>query len=287
MFTLATEPQGVGRNLDSGFRLLFAGIGSAALLLVFMIVLDAILFVMLGADFFAMMEQIQTGQFPTSGMGKIALFVVLLYTINIIFSNAMIAKYGAIAYGQEMTIGIAITVGLKKLLPVFAYAILYMLALLVSSIPLFILMSIFPPPGTLAIIGMLIGIIPPMIISLTLILGSYLIIIDDIGIFDALTRSHKLIWGNWWRTAMYLTIIIVIMLAIILAIEVTVGLLIGFIASIGPGEGGMSYMIVLQAINQLVSLAFMPVMIALIIPYYHDLKLRKEGGDLAAKITAF
>jgi hypothetical protein len=139
----------------------------------------------------------------------------------------------------------------------------------------------------MAIVGMVIGIIPPTIISLSLILGSYLIIIDDIGIFDALIRSHKLIWGNWWRTAMYLTIIIVILLAIILAIEVTAGLLIGFIASIGPGEGGMPYMIVLQAINQLVSLAFMPVMIALIIPYSHDLKLRKEGGDLAAKITAF
>jgi hypothetical protein len=31
---------------------------------------------------------------------------------------------------------------------------------------------------------------------------------------------------------------------------------------------------------------FMPVMVALMIPYYHDLKLRKEGGDLAARINA-
>jgi hypothetical protein len=33
-------------------------------------------------------------------------------------------------------------------------------------------------------------------------------------------------------------------------------------------------------------LIFMPVVIALIIPYIHDLKLRKEGGDLAARISA-
>jgi uncharacterized BrkB/YihY/UPF0761 family membrane protein len=117
-------------------------------------------------------------------------------------------------------------------------------------------------------------------------MGNYLIIIDDAGIFESLKRSHNLVWGNWWRTALYLTIIIIIMFAVMIAVQLTFGLLIGLVTHVGPGDGKSSFFIVLQVLNQLVSMIFMPVMVALMIPYYHDLKLRKEGGDLAARINA-
>ena len=286
MFTLANEPQGIGRNLDNGFRLLFAGIGSAALLLLIMIIIDAVLFVVMGSGFFAIMGELEKGEMPAGGFGLFFLFMALVTVIYMLFNNAMTAKYGAIAYGQEMSLGSAIGVGARKIIPVLVYGILYILVMAVSSLPLIVLMALLHPQGLLAMVIIIIGSIPPMILGLSLYLGPYLIIIDDKGIIESLSESHKLVWGSWWRTALYLTIIIVIMFAVMLAVQLTFGLLIGLVANVGPGDGKMSFLIVLQVVNQLVSLVFMPVLIALLIPYYHDLKLRKEGGDLAARISA-
>lgn len=284
MFTLANQPQGIGRNLDNGFRLLFAGLGPVALLLLVMIVIDVILLVVFGAGLLAVMAQMQSGQMPTGGMASLALFMVLFYLVNISFNNAMTAKYGSVAYGKEMSPIQAIGTGMKKILPVFIYAIMYVLVIVVASIPLMILMVVLPPQDIVGIVAFILGLIPPMIVSLTLIMGTYLIIIDDVGIFEAISRSHKLVWGNWWRTALYLTVIMIILVAIVVAIQLVLGLLTAMLAS--GADTNMTVMITLQIVNQIISMIFMPVMIALIIPYFHDLKLRKEGGDLAAKISA-
>lgn len=286
MYNLANEPEGVGRNLDSGFRLLFAGIGPAALLLLIMIVIDAILFVAMGSSFFAMMGRMEKGQLPTSGFGMFYAFLALMTLVYLLFNNAMTAKYGAVAYAREMSLGEAVASGARKIVPVIVYGFLYMLAMAISALPLVLLMILLHPQGLLAMLIIVVGIIPPTILGLSLYLGPFLIIIDNRGIIDSLKYSHKLVWGNWWRTALYFTIIMVIMFAIMIAVQMTFGLLIALIANVGPGDGQMSYMIVLQVLNQLVSLIFMPVLIALFIPYIHDLKLRKEGGDLASRITA-
>jgi len=288
MFTLANAPQGIGRNLDNGFRLLFSGIGPAALLLLIMIIIDAILFVVMGAGFFTMMAQMEKGQMPTSGMGLAFVFILLITLVYLLFNNAMISKYGAIAYNQEQSLGRAVAIGARKILPVLVYGILYGLLLLISSLPLIILMAVLHPTGILAAVILILGSIPPSILALSLYLGPYLMIIDDRGIFESLSASHKLVWGNWWRTALYFTIIFIIMIAVMLTIQFTFGLLIGLLVHVGPGngDGNMTYFIVLQVLNQLVSLVFMPVLIALFIPYLHDLKLRKEGGDLAGRINA-
>lgn len=284
MFTLANQPQGIGRNLDNGFRLLAAGLGPIALLLLIMIVIDVILFTLFGAGMFTVIAQLQSGQMPAGGLAGFALFFLLFYIVNITFNNAMTAKYGSLAYGTDMTLGQAISTGLKKILPVFAYAILYALIIVAASIPLMILIAVLPPQDVIGFIALVIGMIPPMIVALTLIMGTYLIIIDDVGVFEAISRSHKLVWGNWWRTSLYFAVIMIILFAVIIAIQLVFGLLIAVLA--GSAGENMTFMITLQVVNQLVSMIFMPVMIALMIPYYHDLKLRKEGGDLAAKIIA-
>ena len=129
MFTLASQPQGIGRNLDNGFRLMFAGLGAAAILLLILLVLDIILFAVFGASALNMMAQLETGQLPQGGYGMFGLFIFIFYIVNLMFNNAITAKYGAVAYAQDMSIGQAVGVGAKKILPVFVFAILYGLIL--------------------------------------------------------------------------------------------------------------------------------------------------------------
>ena len=93
MFTLASQPQGIGRNLDNGFRLMFAGLGAAAILLLILIVLDVILFAVFGAGVLGMLAQLETGQLPQGGYGMFAVFIIIFYIINLMFNNAITAKY--------------------------------------------------------------------------------------------------------------------------------------------------------------------------------------------------
>lgn len=286
MFTLTNEPQGIGRILDKGFRLMMAGIGTAALLLVIMIIVEAVLFAAMGASFFTELAQLQKGQIPPSGLGMFIVFMVLLGIVSMLFNNAMTAKYGAVAYGHSMSLGQSIAIGTRKVLPVLIYGILYALIIGISALPLVGLMALLQPHGFLAFLIIVLGIIPPIILSLSLIFGNYLIILDNAGIIESLKRSHNLVWGNWWRTAVYFTIIIIIMMAIMFAVELTFGILIGLTSNLAPHKGMSSFDVIMQVLNQLVSMIFMPVMISLFIPYFHDLKLRKEGGDLAARVKA-
>lgn len=286
MFTLSDSPQGIGRILDNGFRLMIAGIGMAALLLLMMIIVEAILFTAMGASFFTKLAALQKGQIPASGLGLFIVFMLLLGIVSMLFNNAMMAKYGAVAYGNSMSLGQAIATGVRKILPVLGYGILYALIMAISALPLVLLMALLKPHGLLAFLVIVVGIIPPLIFSLSLIFGNYLIILDNTGVIDSIKRSHNLVWGNWWRTALYFTIIIIIMLAIMFAVELTFGLIIGLTSHLDAQKGLSSFNVIVQILNQLVSMIFMPVMISLFIPYFHDLKLRKEGGDLAARVKA-
>lgn len=286
MFTLSNSPQGIGRILDNGFRLMVAGIGMAALLLLMMIIVEAVLFTVMGANFFTQLAQLQKGQLPTSGLSVFIIFLVLLGLVSMLFNNAMTAKYGAVAFGQPMSLGQALATGARKVIPVLIYGILYSLIMAISALPLIALMALLKPHGLLAFLIFVVGVIPPIIFSLTLIFGNYFIILDNTGVIESVRRSHKLVWGSWWRTALYFTIIIIIMLAIMFAVELTFGVIAGLTSQLGLHKGLSSFDVIIQILNQLVSMIFMPVMIALFIPFFHDLKLRKEGGDLDARVKA-
>jgi ABC-type Fe3+ transport system permease subunit len=108
------------------------------------------------------------------------------------------------------------------------------------------------------------------------------------GPVDALTESHRLVWGNWWRTAAILTVGVII----IMVIYLIAGVIIGVLAPIMVfGGGGTENALLISLISSLLigvltSLLVTPFYIGLAISIYWDLKLRKDGGDLAARVGA-
>jgi len=255
MFQYANQPQSIGKVLDNGIRLCLSSFKQVA----------AIAFV--GAIIAGLPNLFNPAQTATQAVpiGQLKpFFGVLLVAmiIGISFYNAIIFRIDAVATNQAAGVGQALTAGLKKLLPVLLGMILYMLLVSVGSVLL---------------------LIPGIILMMSLFFYPALIVVDNSGIIEALKTSHRLVWGNWWRT------VTVLMIPAILLMVVYSGL--GFIAGVAglaggfePGATAMPKAIML--IGVIVNTIGMPLFYAVMLVQLHDLKLRKQGLDLEQRIEA-
>lgn len=135
----------------------------------------------------------------------------------------------------------------------------------------------------IVVLGLFAFVIPGIILGLTLLLAPYLVVIDNQGFVDALKQSHNLVWGNWWRTAVIFTVIFFILTVLYLVITVVVALVIGFQAA--ETESSMLLNLLNWVIVPVITATYMPVMYACTVAIFNDLKLRKEGGDLDARLA--
>ena len=259
MFQLAAHPQSIGKVLDGTFKLFAASIKSS-----FILALLAALAALLPA----MIMQHRMGGDPTAfvqgGMGIFMLFYLIGVLISLVLYSALIYKVNSIALNQQVGYGQAVSVGLRKLLPLILAGILYILAVMVGSILL---------------------LVPGIILSVSLIFYVFLIVCDNQGPISALTASHKLVWGNWWRT-------ITVFLApffVYLVIYIAAGMVIGVAAGIQASSGEMalsSINLYMNLLTLVISVVAYPFFASLMIVQVNDLKIRKSGDDLDARIAA-
>jgi hypothetical protein len=179
-------------------------------------------------------------------------------------ASALLLKQHAIGIGEQMSLGEAFQAALSRIPLLIVAAVLYVLACIVGTILL---------------------VVPGVILGLSLILFMALVLFDGKGPVDALLASHKLVWGNWWRTCAVFTLAFILMLVIFMAVGIVAALVTPFIGMASP-----DFLVVTMAVQSTLSAAanvFMtPFTSAVLIALYWDLKLRKEGGDLAARVDA-
>ena len=181
--------------------------------------------------------------------------------------SAAYLKIGAIGTGGDLGVGAALQQALPRLPTVVVMVILFAIALVIGAILL---------------------IIPCLILMVSLGLCFNTALFEGKGPVDALSESHRLVWGNWWRTAAILTVGFII----IFVIYLIAGVIIGVLAPIMLlGGGGTENVLLITLISGLLvgvltSLLMTPFYIGLAIAIYWDLKLRKDGGDLAARVGA-
>jgi len=189
----------------------------------------------------------------------LVLFLVAL-PIYMILIAAVVYRLGATAELHEARAGQALTRGVRCVLSLIGAAILYFLAM----------------AG-----GLILLIVPGIILSLSLSFGFFAIVLDGESALGALKRSHRLVWGNWWRTLAVVSVPVVIVMILYL------GLAIAFGATLVMSDGRPSNdaMITANLIEAAIGGITAPLIYSIMIAQYHDLKLRKEGHDLAARLA--
>jgi hypothetical protein len=259
-----SQPQSIGGVLDTTFQLYKVSLVKLIPLSLLMVIASSLQYIYVFArggaspsDPLAMLNMMQgPGYWLSLLAGMIGSTWILA---------AAYLKIAAIGTGGDLGIGAALQASLARLPALFLMVILFTLALM---------------------LGTLLLLIPGLILMVSLVLCFPTALFDGKGPVSALTESHRLVWGNWWRTAVMLTVGLII----IVVIYVVAGLIVGIVAPLligGEAEDAALFALVsVLLIVVFMSLLLTPFYISLATAIYWDLKLRKDGGDLAARAGA-
>ena len=257
------QPQSIGGVLDTSFQLYKASVTKVLLLSLLMTIgslLPTIYLMVKGTGFAT------NPLFMLAAMQDPQYWLVNLLTalISLVALGAMYLKMDAIGAGTDMGLGEALQLSLGRLLILFFTMVLLMI--MVS-------------------VGMLLLLIPGLILMVSLLLSFNLAVNERKGPIDSLVGSHKLVWGSWWRTTAILTVGFIVVIVIYLGLGMLTGIVMP-IVGLRSADPLMFAMISTLIVSGLVGLFVTPFYVALLLSLYWDLKLRKEGGDLAARIGA-
>jgi hypothetical protein len=257
VFNYATQPQSIGKVLDSGIRLCFASF-PAIVLLAFL----AALITGLPAFFAPPRPEPGTAVDVAQLMSKTLVPSVLATVVGLVFMNAMMVRIDATAHARNLSVGTSLGIGVRKLLPVFIGMLIYLIAVM---------------------LGVVLLVIPGFILMLSLAFYQMLIVVDGNRTVESLRTSHRLVWGNWWRTAT----VFLVPTALYVVIYFVLGLVMGLVVPFTEGEGGRATLeFALRVATIVVGTISMPLFYSVALAQLNDLKLRKQGLDLEARISS-
>ncbi len=257
MFSPANEPQSIGGVLDTGFKLFRAGFKDLVLIAYLGSILGALW--SWGLETTIINSTSGTGPSPGSlpllfiGGGLVVMFLVSL------FMAATLIRARNIYRGEQGSVGSALSLGVRRAPAVFFASLVY---------------------GLVVAVGLVLLIIPGLWLSIALAMCMYAAATDNHGPMKALNYSYDLVKGNWWRTAAVFAVIMIIAMVFYFAL--------GFISAMvlvsDPTalEGPSLWLDII--IFPIVTAAITALVYCLAYAIYEDLKLRKEGGDIASRI---
>ena len=259
------QPMTIGGVLDTTFQLYKASIAQVWILCIMGAIggVFPVVYMMVGGfatpdptdpfAVFAMFTQ------PGYWLANLATLILSLWSMG-----ATYLKMHAVGTDVPMTLGEALGASIKRVPMLFLVSILF---------------------GIAVLIGLVLLLVPGFILMVSLILSFNLLLIEGRGPIESLTGSHRLVWGNWWRTAAVLTVGLILVMVIYAAVGLVIGVAIPLIG-LGSDDPLMFSMISNLVLGVLASLTLTPFYIGMAISLYWDLKMRKEGGDLAARVGA-
>lgn len=104
---------------------------------------------------------------------------------------------------------------------------------------------------------------------------------EDIGPFKALGRSWRLIEHHWWRATTTVGVIFIVVLVLGMSEGVFVGVAVALFH-----VDTVAVLMLTQLISVAVSVFTAPLLTATMLAMFYDLRLRREGGDLAARLSS-
>lgn len=226
---------------------------------------------------------------PTTALSDIA-----LWFIGLVVYGALLAQQAAVIRGEEtFSFGGALAKGLRRVPQMLLGGVLLVLIILAICIPLGIGAAVIIPLrhsplavliGVLAVIAFAIVLI---YVTVRLQLWMAVMFSENLGGASSLGRSWQLVKGQWWRV----TGIGFVAGVVVWVVTMAIGAVIGIVAGV-MGIHGATAELVLRRVqligagSQVARLLTMPLLTAVWFAIYQDVRLRREGGDLAARAEA-
>jgi hypothetical protein len=99
------------------------------------------------------------------------------------------------------------------------------------------------------------------------------------GAFAALGTSWNLVGSNWWRTATVPSVVGLVAFILAAVLSAVAGLI-----GAATGQDAATRLIISQVVESFAQVFYVPALTAAVVAVYQDLKLRKGGADLEARL---
>jgi hypothetical protein len=286
------EPRSIGGVLDDGLRLWRMSIAQTWLLAAvsqLLLALPTIPFMPIsnGAAAAAPADLAQAVSTIKSPLFWVCLLLSILMNIGVY--NSLTLRVVAVANEAALTLRDSMRKGFA-LLP-RALWLFVMLAMGASAVAFPIVLLGFGLGGGAAAmtaqpwlkpatISVLLG-IPLVFLIGRLFLAPVILVADDEPPFAAAKLSWSLTGGHWWRCTTILTVATIIFLALGLVED-----LLSSFVDFGLGTARIAATVVDEIIGVVLNSVLGSLLCAVMLTILHDLRLRKEGADLAARVSA-
>jgi hypothetical protein len=195
------------------------------------------------------------------GQPPVLALYLLQSVLSLAFYGALIASLNAVALGDTpLSFGEAIAIGFTRLGRAVVSGVVW---------------------WAIIVIGLILLLVPGIYFLGALCLWPVALYAEDAGAMQALQYSRDLIKGHWWRSSTILTIAVII----ILVFSMVVGLIAGVFAAISRHDVTTAQLVI-QVVSIAANVFVLPMVPAVLLVMYRDLQLRREGGDLAARVGA-
>jgi len=255
MYQQPNAPQSIGGVLDSGFKLYRESLSQAYFIAAIAAIVAA------PVNLFVQPYIVTVGVTGLIGLSGLLVIAVVLATV--VLYAALIARIDAVARGAALSVGQALSLGVQR-----------MGTMLLSGLLV----------GLVVAIGLCLLIVPGLIFIIWLVFAPFAVVLERRGALASLSYSRAIVRGHWWRTAVLLTIIGIVLMVVYLIFAV--GLSITVISDPAAASTGQVPWYVTLVVGPVLSAVIAPLTYSLMLAIFYDLRLRHEGGDLAARIAA-
>ena len=235
----------------------------------------------------------------TVRMPQVIVGDMVFWLIVLVVYGALLAQQVAVVRGDEsQSAGDSLATGLRRLPSMLLGGVLLALILGVLILPAGISAGLLiglhraqgaPAPLLLGAVGILALALLLLYLSVRLEFWLPAIFAENFGGAASLGRSWRLVKGHWWRVTAITFVAGIIMWVLNLAIGGTLGLIGAVFAAHGHGLGPGDILYRIRfgaALALLARVVTMPLLTAVWLAIYRDLRLRLEGADLAARAEA-
>jgi hypothetical protein len=302
VYTRPNAPGSIGGVLDDGLRLWLESLSKTWPLALIAQLLYAIPLVMLRVQLKDMPVALGSNALTAANAANTQLFLALFkspvlilaylvtITIAVVCYTAIVTRIEGVSTNGAPSLQASLASGFRLLPRVLLQLLVFFLSAIVITVALGIIAGIVG--GIAAGMGGAKSAVMP-IISFTLVflfvffllgrifLSFFALVVDDAGAIASIKVSWTLTRGCWWRCSAILLVLIIIGIVFTLVIGFADGLIV-----VSLGAGSVAATVLTQLVG-VVSNAFLGSLYpAVLIAIFHDLKLRKQGGDLAGRVNA-
>lgn len=285
MYQQPNAPQSIGGVLDSGFKLYRESFSKVFLI--------AVVASLVAAPWNLVAPYVVANKPSPNTIAAIVVGILVIGLVVAALNNALMARVDSIASASPSSLREVLKVGVRRLPATILCGLIMTFFAILLLIPGGILMASIAPsigagasaanPGSL-LAAICLLFVPVSVVAIWFVFAPSAIIVERFGALRSLGYSLAIVRGHWWRTAVLLTLLGILLIAMYVLLGI-----VGAVFAIASGTllatGQLPWAFNLL-VGPLVSAFAVPLVYSLMLSIYYDLKVRHEGGDLAARIAA-